>query len=144
MLQKMSLSRRRAVRPTLDFLEERSLLNAALPRMDHGLRTTAEVRDATSRSPIVPNLPSTPDAKLTTVPASGDLNPYGVALVPAGFPRGGLLKPGQILVANFNNEHEHSRNRHDDRQRSPPVKIPRPRRHSSHHNRPGSTLPWAS
>ena len=103
MLQKMSLSRRRAVRPTLDFLEERSLLNAALPRMDHGLRTTAEVRDATSRSPIVPNLPSTPDAKLTTVPASGDVNPYGVALVPAGFPRGGLLKPGQILVANFNN-----------------------------------------
>ena len=103
MLQKMSLSRRRAVRPTLDFLEERSLLNAALPRMDHGLRTTAEVRDARSMSPIVPNLPSTPDAKLTTVPASGDVNPYGVALVPAGFPRGGLLKPGQILVANFNN-----------------------------------------
>ena len=52
---------------------------------------------------IVPNLPSAPDAKLTTVPANGDLNPYGVALVPAGFPKGGLLKSGQILVANFNN-----------------------------------------
>jgi hypothetical protein len=103
MLPKMSLSHRRALRPSVDFLEARSLLNAALPRMDRDLRTSVEVLDAQFKSPIVPNLPSTPDAKLTTVPTSGDLNPYGVALVPAGFPKGGLLKAGQILVANFNN-----------------------------------------
>jgi hypothetical protein len=35
-------------------------------------------------------------------PASPDLNPYGVAFVPNGFPSGGKLNPGDILVSNFN------------------------------------------
>ena len=39
---------------------------------------------------------------MTTVPANGDLNPYGVAFVPQGFPSGGPLSPGDILVSNFN------------------------------------------
>jgi hypothetical protein len=39
----------------------------------------------------------------STVPANGDLNPYGVAFVPREFPQGGLLKPGDLLVSNFNN-----------------------------------------
>ena len=39
----------------------------------------------------------------STVPANGDLNPYGVAFVPAGFPGGGALEPGDVLVSNFNN-----------------------------------------
>jgi hypothetical protein len=39
----------------------------------------------------------------STIPANGDLNPYGVAFVPPGFPSGGPLKPGDILVSNFNN-----------------------------------------
>lgn len=38
-----------------------------------------------------------------TVPANGDLNPYGVAFVPANFPNGGAIAPGDVLVANFNN-----------------------------------------
>jgi hypothetical protein len=38
----------------------------------------------------------------STIPANGDLNPYGVAFVPAGFPVGGLLTPGDVLVSNFN------------------------------------------
>jgi hypothetical protein len=38
----------------------------------------------------------------STVPGNGDLNPYGVAFVPPGFP-GGKLNPGDILVSNFNN-----------------------------------------
>jgi hypothetical protein len=38
----------------------------------------------------------------STVPPSGDLNPYGVAFVPAGFPAGGSIVPGDVLVANFN------------------------------------------
>lgn len=45
-------------------------------------------------------LPS-PVAITSTVPANGDVNPYGVAVVPAGFP-GGVLHPGDILVSNFN------------------------------------------
>jgi hypothetical protein len=39
----------------------------------------------------------------STVPANGDVNPYGVAFVPAGFPGGGALEPGDVLVSNFNN-----------------------------------------
>jgi len=38
----------------------------------------------------------------STVPANGDLNPYGLAFVPHDFPSGGTAKPGQILVSNFN------------------------------------------
>ena len=47
-------------------------------------------------------LPS-PVRSVSTVPANGDLNPYGVAFVPAGFPAGGTIQPGDILVSNFNN-----------------------------------------
>ena len=39
----------------------------------------------------------------STIPKNGDLNPYGVAFVPPGFPAGGLLSPGDVLVSNFNN-----------------------------------------
>jgi len=39
-----------------------------------------------------------------TVPSSnGDLNPYGVAFVPHGFPSGPNIAPGDVLVSNFNN-----------------------------------------
>jgi hypothetical protein len=41
---------------------------------------------------------------VSTVPANGDLNPYGVAFVPSSFQIGnGPLHPGDILVSNFNN-----------------------------------------
>jgi uncharacterized protein (TIGR03118 family) len=56
-----------------------------------------------AKAPIVPNLPNGALQTLTTVPANGDLNPYGVAVVPQGFPSGGSLNPGDILVSNFNN-----------------------------------------
>jgi len=49
-----------------------------------------------------PFLPS-PVVTVSTVPSNGDVNPYGVAFVPAGFPTGGALAPGDILVSNFNN-----------------------------------------
>lgn len=39
----------------------------------------------------------------STTPLNGDLNPYGVTIVPSGFPSGGKIKPGDILVSNFNN-----------------------------------------
>ena len=39
----------------------------------------------------------------STIPPNGDLNPYGVAFVPAGFPSGGATATGDLLVANFNN-----------------------------------------
>jgi hypothetical protein len=40
----------------------------------------------------------------STVPANGDGNPYGVAVVPANFPTGGSIKPGDVLVSNFNDK----------------------------------------
>jgi hypothetical protein len=39
----------------------------------------------------------------STIPANGDLNPYGVAFVPSNFPTGGTIAAGDVLVANFNN-----------------------------------------
>jgi hypothetical protein len=50
-----------------------------------------------------PFLPS-PARTVSTVPANGDVNPYGVAFVDASFQAGsGPLKAGDILVSNFNN-----------------------------------------
>ena len=47
--------------------------------------------------------PFLPDAiNSSTIPASGDVNPYGVAFVPAGFPAGGSIVAGDVLVSNFN------------------------------------------
>jgi uncharacterized protein (TIGR03118 family) len=56
------------------------------------------------RASIVPNLGQAAFQTLSTVPDNGDVNPYGVAFVPQGFPAGkGGLKPGDLLVSNFNN-----------------------------------------
>jgi hypothetical protein len=45
-----------------------------------------------------------PVRSVSTVPANGDVNPYGVAFVPRNFQTGsGPLKHGDILVSNFNN-----------------------------------------
>jgi hypothetical protein len=38
----------------------------------------------------------------STIPQNGDVNPYGVAFVPPGFPGGGTVSAGDVLVANFN------------------------------------------
>jgi hypothetical protein len=103
MLQSFRPSSRK-MRPSLDLLEERALLNAAMPHHDRLSAAPAEVIAAKRTVvPIVPNLPSMPNSRITTIPASGDVNPYGLAVVPAGFPGGGPLHPGEFLVANFNN-----------------------------------------
>jgi hypothetical protein len=52
--------------------------------------------------PILPRLSPTPTFSVSTIPFNGDLNPYGVAFVPIGFPQGGPLSSGDILVSNFN------------------------------------------
>jgi hypothetical protein len=58
---------------------------------------------ATNQQSLLGQLTPTPTRSVSTVPANGDVNPYGVAFVPAGFPTGGPLHTGDILVANFNN-----------------------------------------
>lgn len=54
-------------------------------------------------APFLPDATSTAQA-ISTVPANGDSNPYGVAFVPAGFPAGGMLNPGDVLVSNWNDK----------------------------------------
>jgi hypothetical protein len=39
----------------------------------------------------------------STIPQNGDVNPYGVAFVPKGFPGDGIIAAGDVLVSNFNN-----------------------------------------
>ncbi len=66
-----------------------------------GLTVAFSTSNAAAQSSILNSL-GTPQV-LSTVPPNGDVNPYGVAFVPAGFPAGGLLQPGDILVSNYNN-----------------------------------------
>lgn len=40
--------------------------------------------------------------QVSTIPANGDGNPYGLAFVPYGFPLNAAAKLGQVLVSNFN------------------------------------------
>jgi DNA-binding beta-propeller fold protein YncE len=49
-------------------------------------------------SPFIPRLINS-----STIPANGDINPYGVAFVPEHFPGGGTIGAGDVLVSNFNN-----------------------------------------
>jgi hypothetical protein len=52
---------------------------------------------ADAKNPIVPR-------ETSTIPANGDLNPYGVAFVPDGFPATSAVAPGDVLVSNFNSK----------------------------------------
>ena len=59
--------------------------------------------DNGAKTPLIPQLAPLPTFSDSTVPPNGDVNPYGVAFVPHGFPNGGPLRPGDIIVSNFNN-----------------------------------------
>ena len=53
---------------------------------------------AAGKAPVLPlQVPSS----VTTPTPEG--NPYGLALVPSGFPKGGTIQEGDLLVSNFNN-----------------------------------------
>jgi hypothetical protein len=61
--------------------------------------TAGTLAMAQNSSPILPP----PPPVVSTVPANGDVNPYGVAFVGRSTLSDGVLKPGDILVSNFNN-----------------------------------------
>lgn len=61
-----------------------------------GIAATTSV-PAPAADAFIPRLLNT-----STVPSNGDENPYGVAFVPEGFPRGRKIKTGDVLVSNFN------------------------------------------
>jgi hypothetical protein len=52
---------------------------------------------AVRAEPFIPRL-----VLSSTIPANGDLNPYGLVFVPDGFAPGGMIAPGDVLVSNFN------------------------------------------
>jgi hypothetical protein len=107
MSQRGNMTSRRMSRPGCEGLESRALLSVSAAKghaaaVVHALSHGHE--DFESReSPLLKNLPSKPQKFGSTIPASGDLNPYGVAFVPSNFVKGGPLKNGDILVSNFNN-----------------------------------------
>ncbi len=67
-----------------------------------GLLVSFSAVNASAQTGSILNGLGTPQV-LSTIPSNGDVNPYGVAFVPAGFPTGGLLDAGDILVSNYNN-----------------------------------------
>jgi len=96
-----SQRRSKARRPVLDSLESRQLLTmtgvSSPPVQIAAMNTPPRV------TPLLTQLTATPKQVISTIPSNGDVNPYGVAFVPSDFAKGGALKPGDILVANFNN-----------------------------------------
>jgi hypothetical protein len=86
---------RPSFRPEPEALEERFLLNAQfkVPPVDY----------LNGKAPIVTMLPTLTPQMVSTVPGNGDVNPYGIAEVPSNFEGHGLLKPGDLLISNFNN-----------------------------------------
>ena len=99
-------SQRRTTRPVCEALELRELLSANHVHKLSGHHQAAVIHTA-PRSVTVPTTSILNNLTLfqtvLTVPSNGDVNPYGVAFVPSGFPSGGKLAPGDILVSNFNN-----------------------------------------
>ena len=65
-----------------------------------GVLTTAAL--AANAQPAKAILPLTPPS-VSTIPANGDVNPYGVAVVPHTLLGTTVIQPGDILVSNFNN-----------------------------------------
>jgi hypothetical protein len=87
----------RAVRPVVDGLESRALLSTMTGA--HAEVAALKMKHLSTIALIAKTKPQ----KASTVPSNGDVNPYGVAFVPSGFPSGGKISAGDVLVSNFNN-----------------------------------------
>jgi uncharacterized protein (TIGR03118 family) len=78
---------------------------AGINNEKHGLFGSLQaVPTAAAKAPVLPTLAAAPEQTISTVPANGDQNPYGVAFVPEGFEGQGVLRPGDLLVSNFNDK----------------------------------------
>ena len=76
--------------------ESRYTLGGIMLALTLGL--SASHAAAGENDPFIPQLINS-----STIPANGDVNPYGVAFAPMGFPGGGMIHAGDVLVSNFNN-----------------------------------------
>jgi len=73
------------------------------PFSDAGFTSAAVGSISNPTGALLPELPVSNLVTGTTIPANGDVNPYGVAFVPKGFAKGGTIATGDVLVSNFNN-----------------------------------------
>lgn len=82
----------------IDSCGTRRVLALSIGAMLIFFAATLSAQAGDDTQPFLPN----PVRSASTVPANGDVNPYGVAFVPAHLTMG-MLHPGDILVSNFNN-----------------------------------------
>lgn len=75
----------------------RGIGRAAIGALAAGLGLVALAASADERDAFIPRLINS-----STIPDNGDVNPYGVAFVPEGFPSSAAIAEGDILVSNFN------------------------------------------
>jgi hypothetical protein len=79
-----------------------STVYSGAPFSDAGFQLDAAGSISNPTGALLPQLQTTTPLVTSTVPASGDENPYGVAFVPTGFAPGGTTSAGDVLVSNFN------------------------------------------
>ncbi|MDR3749072.1 MAG: hypothetical protein P4M04_13110 [Acidobacteriota bacterium] len=65
-----------------------------------GVLLVCGVHAASAEQPAAPAKPHTIDTISSTIPANGDVNPYGIFRIPR---TAGNLRRGNILISNFNN-----------------------------------------
>ena len=88
--------------PSLRFINRRKnhlALTSGIALLLASFTVTAFAQASDDTQPFLP----TPVRSVSTIPANGDVNPYGVAFVPSNLTMG-MLHPGDILVSNFNNK----------------------------------------
>src|ERR1700678_2356897 len=70
--------------------------------------STATTTSSASSAPFLANL-KTVSKVASTVPANGDVNPYGIVTVPTSV---GKLQAGEMLISNFNAKESAKQNGH--------------------------------
>src|SRR5581483_4539891 len=84
----------RKYHPFVEGMEARSLLSSMM---------AGPMQPALALRPtLVGQLSTAQESTISTIPPNGDVNPYGIAFVPRGFPRGGSIQTGDLLISNFN------------------------------------------
>jgi hypothetical protein len=89
----------RGCRPDFGSLVSKMLMLAAVATLLAAAAGVVRAQDSDLPQPFLPAQVH----PVSTVPSNGDVNPYGVAFVPPGFPTG-TVAVGDILVSNFNDK----------------------------------------
>jgi hypothetical protein len=89
----------RGCRPDFGSLVSKMMMLAAVATLLAAAAGVVRAQDSDLPQPFLPAQVH----PVSTVPSNGDVNPYGVAFVPPGFPTG-TVAVGDILVSNFNDK----------------------------------------